>query len=213
MSAIRPPILLIHGIDDTAGIFHALKAYLRDRGWNDVHTLDLQPNNGDIGLDMLAAQVQQYINQRLSASSQIDLVGFSMGGIVGRYYLQRLGGLQKVRRFVTLSSPHNGTWTGYLRTNPGAKQMRPNSDFLKDLNTTVDELKQVEFTSIWTPFDLMIVPPSSSQLPVGNMIQLPILAHPFMVSDARSLATLAALLSHGLAEPPEEISYHPKISA
>ena len=113
MSAIRPPILLIHGIDDTAEIFCSLKAYLSDRGWHDVHTLDLQPNNGDIGLDLLAAQVQEYVDQNLSAAPQIDVVGFSMGGIVGRYYLQRLGGIQRVRRFVTLSSPHNGTWTGY----------------------------------------------------------------------------------------------------
>ena len=213
MSAIRPPILLIHGIDDTAEIFCSLKAYLSDRGWHDVHTLDLQPNNGDIGLDLLAAQVQEYVDQNLSAAPQIDVVGFSMGGIVGRYYLQRLGGIQRVRRFVTLSSPHNGTWTGYLRANPGAKQMRPNSDFLKDLNETVDELKQIEFTSVWTPFDLMIVPPSSSQLPVGNMVQLPVLAHPFMVSDERSLATLIDLLSNDQVEHTHYAASQSQISA
>lgn len=213
MTTTRPPLLLIHGIDDTAEIFHPLKTYLRDRGWDDVHTLDLQPNNGDTGLDRLAAQVQEYVDQQLSTAAQIDLVGFSMGGIVGRYYLQRLGGLQRVRRFVTLSSPHNGTWTGYLRTNPGTKQMRPNSGFLKDLNSTMDDLKQVEFTSIWTPFDLMIVPPNSSQLPVGTMVQLPVLAHPLMVRDARSLMMLADVLSHGLAAPLEEVPSHPKFSA
>ncbi|MEM1279730.1 MAG: alpha/beta fold hydrolase [Cyanobacteria bacterium P01_H01_bin.152] len=211
MAVIHPPVLLIHGIDDTAEIFCPLKAYLSDRGWQDVHTLDLQPNNGDIGLDQLAMQVQEYVDRMLSTSPEIDLVGFSMGGIVARYYLQRLGGLQRVRRFVTLSSPHNGTWTGYLRANPGAKQMRPNSNFLMDLNQTVDELTKVEFTSVWTPFDLMIVPSNSSELPVGRMIQLPILAHPYMVSDARSLATLSDLLSNGLAETASNVP-DPKIS-
>ena len=188
------PVLLIHGIDDTITVFDVLSDYLRDRGWPAVHALDLLPNNGDVGLDQLAAQVHDYVEQQLSDAPHIDLVGFSMGGLVGRYYLQRLGGLQRVRRFVTLSSPHNGTWTAYLRSNLGVSQMRPNSEFLQDLNATVEELAQVEFASIWTPYDLMIVPPESSRLPVGTMRQLPVLAHPFMVSDERSLAMVAELL-------------------
>lgn len=199
MSAVRPPVLLIHGIDDTAEIFNSLKIYLSDRGWHDVHAIDLMPSNGDLGLDILATQVRDYIDAHLSHVPEIDVLGFSMGGIVGRYYIQRLGGWARVRRFVTLSSPHNGTWTGYLRPNAGASQMRPNSHFLRDLNDTVDELRQVEFTSVWTPYDLMIVPTDSSRLPVGTMMQLPVLAHPLMVSDERSLATVVGLLGRNPA--------------
>lgn len=202
MTEVKPPLLLIHGIDDTAEIFDALKIYLSDRGWQDIHTIDLMPSNGDIGLDILAAQVRDYVESYLAHAAEVDVLGFSMGGIVGRYYIQRLGGSARVRRFVTLSSPHNGTWTGYLRPNIGAGQMRPNSNFLQDLNSTVDELYQVEFTSVWTPYDLMIVPADSSRLPVGTMIQLPVLAHPFMVSDERSLATIVNLLGHESAIAP-----------
>jgi len=201
MTVVPVPVLLIHGIDDTIAIFDPLKSYLSDRGWPAVHALNLQPNNGNIGLEKLAEQVCDYIEHHLADHAQIDVVGFSMGGIVGRYYIQRLGGLQRVRRFVTLSSPHNGTWTAYLRTNVGAMQMRPNSDFLQDLNNTVEELAQVEFTSVWTPYDLMIVPTESSRLPVGTMRQLPVLAHPFMVSDERSLTTVAELLGDRSMSP------------
>ena len=188
------PVLLVHGIDDTIAVFDTLRDYLRDRGWPAVHALDLLPNNGDTGLDQLAEQVHDYVEQQLSRAPQIDLVGFSMGGLVGRYYIQRLGGLQRVRRFVTLSSPHNGTWTAFLRSNIGVSQMRPNSEFLRDLNDTVGELAQVEFASVWTPYDLMIVPTESSRLPIGMMRQLPVWAHPLMVSDERSLATVAEFL-------------------
>ncbi len=194
MSSQRP-LVLVHGIDDTAHVFRRMEAYLRDRGWASIYTLNLHPNNGDRGLDQLAQQLQAYVDQQLPGNLQFDLLGFSMGGLVSRYYVQRLQGSERVRRFVTVASPHNGTWTGYLRQNPGARQMRPHSSFLQDLNRTVHELQQVAFTSLWTPYDLMIVPARSSQLPVGEMRQVPVLAHPWMLTDPRSLAAIAAILS------------------
>jgi len=38
-------------------------------------------------------------------------------------------------------------------------------------------LEQLNFTSIWTPFDLMIVPGNSSQMPVED-VQVPVLTTP-----------------------------------
>ena len=197
MAAHKNPLLLIHGIGDTSRIFNQMVAYLSDRGWVDIHTINLFPNNGEIGLDKLALQIRAYVDCHLATTASIDLIGFSMGGIVSRYYLQRLGGWKKVRHFLTLSSPHNGTWTGYLRQTVGVCQMRPKSPFLHDLNQTVHELAQVNFTSLWTPYDLMILPASSSYLPVGKMIQLPVLAHPLMLTDRRSLQTVAQVLREG----------------
>lgn len=201
MDSKIPPLLLIHGIDDTADIFDKMVDYLADRGLTDVHRLNLYPSNGDIGLDALARQVQDYVDRYLGQAPKIDLLGFSMGGIIGRYYLQRLGGNHRVQRFITLSSPHNGTWTGYLRSNLGASQMRPHSTFLNDLNSTLNDLTRVEFISLWTPFDLMILPADSSQLAVGKMIKLPVLSHPQMVTDERVLSTIAELLSDRSLQP------------
>jgi triacylglycerol lipase len=75
-----------------------------------------------------------------------------MGGLVSRYYLQRLGGIHRVRKFVTIATPHRGTWTGFLRANPGARDMRPGSAFLRDLNRDVEMLDGISFTSIWSPW-------------------------------------------------------------
>ncbi|MGF1523130.1 MAG: esterase/lipase family protein [Leptolyngbyaceae cyanobacterium] len=194
MASSPNPILLIHGIDDTVRVFDRMVAYLRDRNWTDIHAINLVPNNGDVGLDQLAEQVKTYVDTRMSHAAKIDLLGFSMGGIVSRYYIQRLGGLQRVQRFLTLSSPHNGTLTAYVRWNSGVRHMRPDSPFLKDLNQSVHQLEQVDFTSLWTPYDLMIVPANSSQLPVGRTRTLPVLLHPFMLTDPRSLAAVAEAL-------------------
>ncbi|NJK74632.1 MAG: alpha/beta fold hydrolase [Microcoleus sp. SU_5_6] len=186
----RNPVVLIHGIWDTSTIFHKMSAYLTQRGWS-VHSLDLTPNDGSLELDLLAKQLAEYIRESFEPEQPIDLVGYSMGGIVSRYYVQRLGGIDRVQRFITLSSPHRGTLTAYSLPLPGYLDMRPDSRLLRDLNQDVTVLKRINFTSMWTPFDVMIVPANSSQMPVGREIKLNVLLHRQMVTDDRSLNALA----------------------
>jgi triacylglycerol lipase len=189
----RNPVLLIHGIDDTDAIFGQMTPFLRNLGCA-VHSLDLAPNCGAAGLEILAEQIASYIAQNFPVGQAIDLVGFSMGGLVSRYYVQRLGGIHRVQRFITISSPHLGTWAAYSRWNLGCSQMRPNSPFLLDLNQDVTMLDQINFTSIWTPFDLIIVPSNSSHLPIGKSIQVPVGGHAWMVKDSRSILKVAEAL-------------------
>jgi triacylglycerol lipase len=163
-----------------------------------VHSLNLIPNNGDAGIEELANQLAVCIGSGFPAGQPIDLVGFSMGGLVARYYLQRLGALARVQRFIAISSPHNGTWMAFLRRNPGARQMRPGSDFLKDLNRDAAVLNRIQLTTIRTPFDLMIIPSGSSDLAAGRSIRVNVAAHPLMVRDRRVLEWVHRLL---VAEP------------
>lgn len=187
------PVLLIHGIDDTEAVFHQMRNYLIQRGLS-VHALNLVPNNGDVGLDELATQISDYVTATFAPEQRLDLVGFSMGGIVSRYYVQRLGGINRVQRFITISSPHHGTVVAYASQRPGCVQMRPDSIFLKDLNSDAVILGQLDFTSIWTPYDLMIVPANSSQMSVGREVIVPVPLHPWMLTDSRSLAVVKILL-------------------
>lgn len=196
----RNPVLLVHGIWDTGKIFSSMATYLRKLGWT-VYDLDLIPCNGDATLDSLAEQVAAYVDRTLGPGQPLDLIGFSMGGLVSRYYIQRLGGLRRVQRFITLSSPHKGTWVAYGSFRPGCIQMRPNSEFLQDLNRDVAMLEQINFTSIWTPLDAMIVPADSSDIPVGKQVKVWVPTHRHMVSDPRSLSTIATALSEPLRAP------------
>ncbi|MEH2320092.1 esterase/lipase family protein [Nostoc sp.] len=189
----RNPVLLVHGLDDTEAVFHKMRAYLIQRGWS-VYSLDLVPNNGDVGLDELAKQLADYVTATFASEQRLDLVGFSMGGIVSRYYVQRLGGINRVQRFITISSPHHGTVVAYGSWRPGCIQMRPDSIFLKDLNSDAVVLGQLDFTSIWTPYDLMIVPANSSQMSVGREVIVPVPLHPWMLTDSRSLAVVKIVL-------------------
>jgi triacylglycerol lipase len=189
----RNPVLLVHGLNDTGAVFEKMTPYLKKKGWR-VHDLDLIPCNGDAPLDYLAEQVTGYIDKNIPAEQPLDLVGFSMGGIVSRYYLQRLGGIKRVQRFVSIASPHRGTLTAYGSLRPGCVQMRPDSKFLQDLNRDIAMLEKLNFTSIWTPFDLMILPAHSSQLPVGKDVQVWAATHPWMLTDKQSLKAVVKAL-------------------
>jgi triacylglycerol lipase len=208
----RNPILLVHGLMDTSHKMRKISNYLRNLGWEVFH-IDLTANNGDTRLEILAGQIADLIDRTFAPHQQIDLLGFSMGGLVSRYYIQRLGGMKRVQRFISISTPHHGTIAAYFSTRPGCIQMRPDSDFITDLQSDVSNLNHLNFTSLWTPFDLIILPPSSSQLGIGTEIIIPVIAHPLMVADRRIFKVISAALSQPIKSPIRSNSVAPKIDS
>jgi triacylglycerol lipase len=196
----RNPILLVHGLMDTSRKMRKIASHLRGLGWQ-VFDIDLTPNNGSARLEILAGQVADLIDRTFDPQQSIDLLGFSMGGLVTRYYIQRLGGIDRVQRFITISTPHNGTIAAHFSMQPGCIQMRPEHQFIQDLNRDIDRLNHLNFTSLWTPFDLIILPPSSSQLGIGTERKIPAITHPLMVSDPRTLNAIVDALSQPVKSP------------
>ena len=193
----RNPVLLVHGLNDTGAVFCKMAPYLTNLGWY-VYDLDLIPCNGDAKLDHLAGQVSYYINNKFHPEQPIDIVGFSMGGIVSRYYVQRLGGINRIGRLVTVASPHYGTRTAYLCDRKACLQLRPDSTFLQNLNSDISMLAQIGFTSIWTPFDFIIFPPESSKVTVGQNVTVPVLHHAWTVRDEGIFQVVSAALKQPL---------------
>jgi triacylglycerol lipase len=126
-----------------------------------------------VGIDELAVKLADEIERQLGATQCFDFFGFSMGGLIGRYYLQRLGGAARMRRFVTLATPHRGSWTARLMpSRPALAQMYPDSDFLTDLNQDLTVLAEHDFLAFWTPFDLSVTPPYHCYLPSLPSVRL-----------------------------------------
>ena len=179
-----PPVVLVHGIWDTPSIFDRMRARLEEAG-RSAFAVSLKPNNGSVTLEQSADQLRQLIDARLGPRGSLDMVAFSMGGLVARYYAQRLGGLARIAHFVTISTPHHGTRAAYLEPLPGVQEMRPGSPFLQDLDRDAARLARVSVTSIWTPLDIIIFPAVSSRLAFGSEVQIPVLLHFLMPADAR----------------------------
>lgn len=191
------PVLLVHGIWDQGVRFDRMRAGLERAGRGPVAALDLSPNDGSGTIEALAEQVDRVARELLerSGASQLDLVGFSMGALVSRYWVQRLGGKERARRFVSISGPHHGTLTAFAMKKAGVMQMRPKSPMLAALEADRDPWGAVEVHTLWTPYDLMIVPPHSSQLPgVAKDHRLTIALHRWMITHPRAIERVCSIL-------------------
>jgi triacylglycerol lipase len=193
----RPPILIAHGIWDSEDRIGPLKDGLLARGFAHVHAFTFEPRDGRGPLAELARQIQREAEQLRTQheADRIDLVGFSMGALTSRYYIQRLDGKRTIRRFVSISGPHRGTLTAYGLPFDGVRDMRPGSALIRDLETDSDPWGAVEAHCIYTPLDLTIIPATSSELHGARSThRIPVGVHRWMIRDPRVLDLTAQLL-------------------
>jgi pimeloyl-ACP methyl ester carboxylesterase len=136
----QPPVLIIHGYLATRGSLHLLEQHLTMRGLIVMSYPLGGPllNVGDIrdSAGLIARKVESIVAQ--TGIARVDIVGHSMGGLVGLYYLKRLGGRHRVRRLVMMGTPAQGTWSALLGlfTAPlglASLQLLPGSPFLREL--------------------------------------------------------------------------------
>lgn len=175
-------VVLVHGIFETGSAFKTLKRRLEKRGF-ECFVPRLKPSDGRGGLNHAAVQLKQDIDSKFGPQEPIQIVAFSMGGIVSRQYLQVLDGASRCQNFITISSPHHGTKAAWLYPTQGASEMRPGSPFLANLQKTQDKLGKIPVASYRTPMDLIILPPTSSIWDRAENIEYPVLMHPLMITS------------------------------
>ena len=130
--------------------------------------------------------------------ARVDVIGFSMGSLVSRYWIQRQRGRQLVRRFRLNRRPAAGNVAAYgssLRRHP--RRCRPEgvSCCVSSPNPT-DVWREVELHCLWTPFDLTILPGRSGVLPGARSVRrFPVLFHRHMVRDRRVISAVVAILT------------------
>ena len=191
-----PPVLLVHGIWDSAAVMGPLKAGLQRRGLERVHAMTL-PRNGQLSIASLGRLVADEADALATreGAAHIDVVGFSMGALVTRWYVQRGGGKDRVRRFVSISGPHQGTLGAFALPLPTLRDMRPNSALLRDLASDPDPFGSVEVHCVYTPFDLMVFPAKSGILPGARSVRgINVLLHGLMIFDRRVQDHVAQVL-------------------
>ncbi|WP_346837908.1 alpha/beta fold hydrolase [Microbulbifer sp. SAOS-129_SWC] len=193
-------VLLVPGIFDRGYSMHRMRRALNERGFN-AHYIHLQYNSGWHGMEYLSYQLQSQIEALIETGHTFALVGFSMGGIVARHYLQARDGMARVHKFITLSSPHYGSlWANFLPY-AGGRQLRIGSRFLAALNRDIHNLAPLQPVSLWTPYDVTIVPHTSSRLPLGATYQIPVKLHRWVPLDARVISIVGDELAAALDRP------------
>jgi triacylglycerol lipase len=159
------PIVLTPGYQDDPYKVNWLVSLLRHRGLRPL-VISPQPSNGSVEIQVLAKKLAWALESRLGPEQPVDLFGFSMGGLIHRVYVQQMGGVGRVRRMMTVATPHRGSLTPtLLPSKPALRQMCRGSDLLTALNADLSPLRQLDFLALWTPFDLSVLPGDAAYLP------------------------------------------------
>lgn len=185
-------VVFLPGFLDTPNLFRRMDEAVRVAGHRTAG-FRLSPSTGARGLDELAEDLARFVDERFPGE-RVSVVGFSMGGLVARYWVQRLGGAARTDRLVTVSTPHHGTIPAAFLPLPGIRQIRPGSPFLTDLNRDASSLEACGVASIWSPLDYMIIPPASARLGLGAERCLFIPFHFWIPRSRRVIAEVLRLL-------------------
>ncbi len=175
------PIIFVPGYSANRGYFFPYAYFLNKAGYK-VFTLPPVPFYCNIYyLAEILGNKVEYVLKETSAEKVI-LIGHSMGGLISRYYVQRLNGVQKVSMVLTISTPHRGTKIAVFGSGYSAKEMIPESRFIKEINLDINKFfNKVRLVSLGSSADNLVVPYTNSFARVGKKYHLDFLGHNSMM--------------------------------
>ncbi len=188
-----PPLILVHGLLDTPAVFDALKRELAGRR-QPLLIPSLPLRLGRTAIEEAAELLGGHIEAAFGREEVVDLLGYSMGGVIVRCWIQHLGGHRRTRRFLSVGSPQQGTltaqpWPG--RIFRGIADLKWGSSLLTSLNADLSRLERIECHSFYSALDLVVLPGWRAVLPLGRRTMLPVLTHPQLLRDRSAFAPLA----------------------
>ncbi|MET9734723.1 alpha/beta fold hydrolase [Streptomyces sp. NPDC006458] len=179
----RTPVVLLHGFMDNRSVFLLLRRSLAQHGHPRIESLNYSPLTCDIraAAELLGRHIEEICER--TGSGRVDIVGHSLGGLIARYYAQRLGGDLRVRTLVTLGTPHSGTRVAPLAdAHPIVRQMRPGSQVIEELSRPAPGCR-TRFVSFWSDLDHVMDPLEAARIDHPDL-----LAHNVQVTGIGHLA-------------------------
>lgn len=193
-SAHPRPVVLVNGTFSNAIIsWNAFSPLLKNNGYC-VYTFNYGGLfAGQIGatgpVATSAGELKTKVDQVLASTgaSKVDIVGWSQGGMMPRYYLKNLGGAAKTNALIGLSPSNHGTsldglatLAGYIpgaldlvnTACPACRDQVAGSPFLTALNAGGDTVAGVRYTVIQTRFDEVVTPYTSAYLSGSNVTNI-----------------------------------------
>jgi pimeloyl-ACP methyl ester carboxylesterase len=209
LSPASPPVLIIHGFLGTRGSMYLLERRLVEDGFVCVSFNLGTLNVRDIRRSafLIHRKIERILAQ--TPSQKIDIIGHSMGGLIGLYYVKKLGGHARVRKLIMMGTPVRGTWTALAGVmtlglwSTSSWQLLPRSRFL-------DELAQgpmppgVDVSTIAAARD-WVVPLPTTRLQGANAMTVPLGHSSLVVSEEvyrRVVNTLRPPHEHFDADEP-----------
>jgi pimeloyl-ACP methyl ester carboxylesterase len=161
-------VVLVHGFLASAGVFRPLRKRLEQEGGAHVASFTHAPGPG---VARIARRLAKLVDH-LPHAARITIVGHSLGGVVARYYVQELGGHQRVRQTISLGAPFGGVDVPRLFI---GNDLHSRSELLERLRTGASRCDVPHTSIVGADDDLVGVEPA--MLGVGDVVVLPDRGH------------------------------------
>jgi triacylglycerol lipase len=199
VEAAGTPIILVHGVIDNHTIFTLLRRALMRRGFGRTISLNYSPLTDDIR--RVAKRLNRLVESvcRETGYERVHVIGHSMGGLVARYYVQRLGGDARVHTLVTLGTPHQGTAPAKLVPHNVARQLRPDSPIVAELAEPAPGCR-TRMVVVWSDLDIMIMPKRNARIEHDDLNARNVfvrgIGHMSLPVDGRVVHEISTTLAH-----------------
>jgi pimeloyl-ACP methyl ester carboxylesterase len=139
-----------------------MRRALRRRGFAQVCTWNYSPLQRDVqsAAEALGRHIEHICRE--TGHERVHVVGHSLGGLVARYLVQRLGGDERVQSLVTLGTPHAGTRLARALPTPLVRQLRPGSALMQELAEPVPSCRTL-ITAVYSDLDQVVVPSAAGR--------------------------------------------------
>lgn len=184
----KTPILFVHGFNSSGSIWSTMMTRFQKDGWPAARLSSFtyawqQSNTTTAGI--IAFKVDSI--REATGSSQVAIVGHSMGTLSARYYLKYTpGATDRVSALVSLAGANHGTNLAvFCLGSVSCQEMVPGSAFLTTLNADDETPGLTGYRTWWSPCDEVISPRESMLLAGATNTQTACLTHSAMYTDTK----------------------------
>ena len=143
---VRPPVLLLHGLGSSASSMTYLKNHLISQGYADFPNgyVNAFSYNANIPVGFTYNSVHEFSQSLITSAKnnyqvsagKVDVVGYSMGGLLSRAYLQSSQYRNDLNKLITINTPHSGSELAnhplaalyaFFKQQPAIMELRTNS--------------------------------------------------------------------------------------
>ena len=177
------PVIVIHGYAMNRANFVPLAYRLSRAGIGPIVGFEYWT----LGRTAAAArQLGWFVDQVRAATgaADVDLIGHSMGGVVGRYYVSLAGGDAFVNNLVTLGSPHSGTDVSRIGVGHATRELFLGSKLVTRL-AAAPPPEHTKITTIWSRADALVPGARQKPLPGADLVMYDDLGHVTLLGSKR----------------------------
>jgi len=186
------PLIFVHGMGGNRGNFLLMAFYLRHRGRRRSYKIHFAPGQT---MDEMAIALANFIRKvkKVTGKKQVEIVTHSLGGIIARLAINdhRIG--PSVKSLIALAAPFNGTYPARYANTVNIRDLRPNSAFIKKLNSKPLPA-HIRTVTFWSKNDLFVLPPESAIIEGAESVDMTPFTHYQYLFDPRCWGAVATTL-------------------